>query len=77
MIKSISILLHTYDTNTIYHMMIFYGLIDVGLTWLAEGCKAIEELDLHNCDKVSDAGMRSIANGCHALTSIDISSATG
>jgi hypothetical protein len=29
-------------------------LTDVGLNWLAEGCKALEELDLGGCTRVSD-----------------------
>ena len=28
-------------------------ITDVGLNWLTEGCKALEEIDLSNCNKVS------------------------
>ena len=56
-------------------MLAYHIAADVGLTWLAEGCHIIEELDIGGCERISDAGLRSIGNGCHALTSINLSSA--
>ena len=29
------------------------SISDVGMQWLSEGCKALEHLDLHGCEKVN------------------------
>ena len=45
------------------------AVTDVGLQWLAAGCKLLEELNLSGCKKITDAGLRSIGDSCNLISS--------
>jgi hypothetical protein len=36
---------------------------DVGVSWLAKGCKKLETINFTNCTKVTNAGMRYLSEG--------------
>eukprot|EP00878_Enallax_costatus_P013162 GHUV01013759.1.p1 GENE.GHUV01013759.1~~GHUV01013759.1.p1 ORF type:complete len:236 (+),score=74.67 GHUV01013759.1:1509-2216(+) len=45
---------------------------DEGLIALSEGCKQLQRLALHNCDRISDRSMYALAANCPDLTAITL-----
>jgi F-box/leucine-rich repeat protein 2/20 len=69
---------HVTDVGLNWYLLINAFILPATLmicvfTRLAEGCKAIEELEIANCHKITNAGLRGIGNNCHKLHAIDIS----
>eukprot|EP00879_Flechtneria_rotunda_P010555 GHRR01011035.1.p1 GENE.GHRR01011035.1~~GHRR01011035.1.p1 ORF type:complete len:236 (+),score=88.04 GHRR01011035.1:683-1390(+) len=45
---------------------------DEGLIALSEGCRKLQKITLHNCDRISDRSMYALAANCPSLTAVSI-----
>ena len=49
------------------------GVCDSMMTWLAEGCKNLHDLDLSDCCLVTDSSLEYLAKGCTRVKSLNLS----
>ena len=49
------------------------GICDATMSWLAEGCKKLQHLDLSSCRLITDSSLGYLARGCTNLKEINLS----
>jgi F-box/leucine-rich repeat protein 7 len=53
------------------------NLTNVGIDYIARGCKHLKVLAVRNCNGITDEGIQSIAEHCHSMSILKVGGCTG